>query len=75
MKLRMLGIGMIRLHQLMNRWNKGIQIALFIYMGAASGNWSPGDIQDPDSIPNISDSDAITHSTYDIVSLRYSGSD
>ncbi|ORY31942.1 hypothetical protein BCR39DRAFT_524717 [Naematelia encephala] len=37
-----------------HRWVKSLQLVLFVYIGAASGNWSPGMIRDPSSIPNVS---------------------
>lgn len=33
---------------------KGMQIVLFIYIGAASGFWNSASIQDPDYVPGIS---------------------
>jgi hypothetical protein len=33
-----------------HRCLKILQIACLVYIGAASGNWNPGDIQDPDTL-------------------------
>jgi hypothetical protein len=37
-----------------HRFVKGLQITLFVYIGAASGNWNLGIIQDPAHVEGLS---------------------
>jgi hypothetical protein len=45
-----------------HRFLKALQIACFVYIGAASGNWNPVLIQDPDTMEGLSGSEATDHS-------------
>ena len=46
-----------------HRVMKAVQVSVFVYIGAGSGKWNPGYIQDPAYVPGISDSDAVRNST------------
>ncbi|ORX33247.1 hypothetical protein BD324DRAFT_640417 [Kockovaella imperatae] len=45
-----------------HRFVKSLQIAVFVYIGSGSGKWNPGSIQDPSSMPGISNEESIAHS-------------
>lgn len=44
-----------------HRVYKAAQICLFVYIGAAAGNWNLAKIRDPDSVPSIDADDYETH--------------
>lgn len=44
-----------------HRLAKGIQIMVFVYMGGASGGWSPGKILPSSQDRNMSEVEAVQH--------------
>lgn len=44
-----------------HRLAKCLQIMVFVYMGAASGGWSPGLILPPQYAPGLKESDQVNH--------------
>lgn len=50
-----------------HRVYKAAQICLFVYIGAAGGNWDLSKIRDPDSIPNIASDRYEEHCEFDLL--------